>query len=82
MKYGVYDTKDNCWIGDSKGPKLFENENLAMVAARIVDVQLRNTPGRCKALPFGEEPVFKKDELKTHMTAEAALQRLEDGRSI
>jgi hypothetical protein len=77
--YGLYDTNDHCWMGNDEGPLLYEDEMLAKVAARMVDVQLKQAPGRTRAVPYNEESVVHKDEKETAMGPEEALRRLEEG---
>lgn len=89
MRFGIYDTKDNCWIGDDKGPKLFDPADfdgdeakakiLARVAAQVIDVRLKQAPGRLQAREYDEKPKVFKDEIATHMTSLDALKKIEDG---
>ncbi len=37
MKHGIYDSSGDCWIGDEYGPKLFDDPEVAKIAALIVD---------------------------------------------
>jgi len=80
--YGLYDTTDNCWMGNSEGPLLYEDEMLAKVAARTLDVQLKQAAGRTRAIPYTEESVVLKDEKETFMSPEEALRRLEEGLTL
>lgn len=77
--YGIYDTKDNCWIGDDKGPRLFEVEIIAKVAAQVMEDQVGVGPGRYRAVEYsGGEPRLR-DEVPVKRTAEEALRRIEEG---
>lgn len=90
--YGIYDTQDNCWLGDETGPKLFTREHelvklgmprqlAARIAAQMTAVQLGYTPGRLQAVEFKGQDLVHKDSVDTKMTALAALKILEtDGR--
>ena len=78
-KWGLYDTKDNCWLGDSDGPKLFDDESLAQIACRVIDVQTKTPAGRTRARIFNEGPLKKKDEVKIYRSGEDAIERLESG---
>ena len=80
--YGIYDTVDSCWIGNSAGPLLYEDLALAKVAARITDVRLGQVPGRTRASFYGEQSVVHKDSVDAEMSAEEALGKLEDGEVI
>jgi hypothetical protein len=80
--WGLYDTEDNCWMGDGHGPKLFkpEDELLAKVAAQLIDTQLRQPPGRTRAKEYNEIADKLKDEKRFTLSALKALERLENGR--
>lgn len=80
--YGLYDTQDDCWLGDNKGPLLYEEEDLAKVGAQVLDVRLKQAPGRTRAKPFAEESLVKKDEKETFVEAEEAIAKLERGAVI
>lgn len=77
MKYGVYDTSDDCWMGDEKGPKLFIDRELARMAAAVIDEQTGNAPGTCEARPYVTAAMRLKDEIVAKRTPLQALQRLE-----
>jgi len=77
--YGLYDSKTNCWLGNSEGPLLYEEEILAQCAARILDVRLRNPAGQTRATEFDEELLTKKDDITPEMSAEEAMRRLDEG---
>ena len=90
-QWGLYDTKDNSWIGDEKGPRLFpdqmingkiaDGEILARIAAQMVDMQLGRV-AVTRAREYTENAVFKKDTLKTTCNTEDALRRIEEGRLV
>ena len=82
MKYGVLDTKDNVWMGNKEGPLLYDAEELAQVAARIVDARLCNPAGRCKAMLYAQDATTLKDELTCQRSAEEAIALLERGRIL
>jgi len=88
MKWGVYDTVDNVWIGDDAGPVLYDNdpdkpeitgEFLAKASAQIVDMRLGQPPGRCRAREWVEQSVRLRDTVDTKMSTLTALERLEGG---
>ena len=82
------------WLGDADagGPTLFEDEVIngklfpgslrARIAAELVDIQLEQSPGRCKAMPFQEGPLVRKDTVATKMTTLKALTLKEEGKVI
>ena len=88
MKYGVFDTVDELWIGDDKGPKLFDTEDprfgadaalFAQAAAQIANTQMGWPPTRLEARPYTLQAVHLRDEVHTKMGPKAALRRLEAG---
>lgn len=87
MKYGIYDTQDHCWVGDSNGPKLFDTEQykdaytLARISAQMVETQVFGTDmaARYRARAFHESNLRLKDKKPVKMSAEKALRKLEAG---
>ena len=88
--YGMYDTQDNCWLGDDTGPKVFTIEDsakanglphrlLAQIAAQMVEVQLGYTPGRVEVREFNTPNLRLRDQVQTRMTPLEALIKLENG---
>lgn len=94
-RYGIYDTKDNCWLGDENGPKLFDDDaldervagtgvgayGLARIAAQLAETQVFGTDMGCRyqAREFNEKNLRKKDTIETKMGPDKALARLEGG---
>lgn len=78
-KWGLYDTKDKCWLGDNDGPKLYDDEKLATIACRVIDVQTKRPAGRTRARIFDEEFLQKKDDIEVFRSGEEAIERLESG---
>jgi hypothetical protein len=88
--YGMYDTQDDCWIGDETGPRVFTIEDsakcnglphrvMAQIAAQMAEVQLGYTPGRIQAREFNAENLRLRDSVDTKMTPLEALIKLESG---
>ena len=88
--YGMYDTQDNCWLGDETGPKVFTVEDsaranglphrlMAQIAAQMVEVQLGYTPGRVQVREFNAPNLRLRDQVETQMTPLEALIKLESG---
>jgi len=48
-QYGLYDTQDNCWIGNDDGPLSYTDQKLAQISAQVCGVQLQFEPGRIRA---------------------------------
>jgi hypothetical protein len=89
-RYGIYDTRDNCWIGDKSGPRVFTREDsvkanglpqrlMAQIAAQMAEKQLGYGMGRLRAQEFNDSNLTLKDEVPTKMTPVEALIRLENG---
>lgn len=79
--WGLLDTKDKVWIGDNKGPITYNDKDVARIAARIIDVQLKQPAGRTRAVIF-YKATRKLDEKKVYMTPLQALEHLESGRVL
>ncbi len=96
MKYGIYDTKHNLWMGNAKGPLLFDDdgtcpggqweaghaEELAALAARVMDVQLGQPAGRSRERVFPGGLVLRKDYVTVQHTPVEALMLLEEGKVL
>lgn len=82
MKYGLWDVKDKCWLGNganSKGPNLYDDERLARAAATVASRMLKVPLGRIRALPFTGESLTFKDQVQAEMSAEEAIASLKGG---
>ena len=91
VSYGIYDTQDECWIGDDAGPRVFTRadsiemngmpqETIAKLAAQMAGVQLGYVPGRLQPREFHEKELHLRDEIPTKMSAIEALTKLESGK--
>jgi len=79
MKYGLWDSQDNLWMGDSAGPKTYDELDIAVIAARVCDARLAWRAGRTIAREYVEAPRRLRDSLDAKMTALAALAGIESG---
>lgn len=79
MKYGLYDTKGKCWLGNAEGPLTYDKKPVARAAARIIDIRLRWPAGRTRAMPYTEDATILKDEMTPELSAEEAMDRLDQG---
>lgn len=80
MSWGIFDTVDELWLGDDQGPRLFEDETVAKIAAQVADVRLRQDLGRSRAKEFPKGGYLKvKDELELKMSGLEAIKRIERG---
>lgn len=94
MKYGIFDTVDNCWLGDDRGPRLFAEGDrlpngqtvpsgmqlsLARISAQITSIQMGYSSGRLEARSYDDSGDTLKDEVPTLMTPAEALKRAMGG---
>jgi hypothetical protein len=77
--WGVFDSTNNTWVGDSSGPKLFDNWELAQCSAQIIDNQLGRRGEPLRAKEFNLKTVRKVGEEKTIRSALDALDKIEKG---
>ena len=85
FSWGVYDTQDDCWVGNASGPLLYtgtlegpviDGEYLARAAATIVNERM-NCGSRFRAKLFCGGPMRLKDEIEFKRSAEDAVKRIE-----
>lgn len=79
MKLGLWDSQDNCWLGNEDGPLAYEDLELARLSQEVVRVRLRWAMGRIKVQPLDPMATKRKDELEYKLSTEEALRRLEEG---
>jgi hypothetical protein len=94
-RFGVFDTKDNLWLGDDHGPKTFgigdalpngrkvatddEAFTLARCSAELADIQM-GWGNRTKAMAVPEGDDWHiRDEVKPKVSALRALRMKERG---
>ena len=79
MRYGIYDTAANAWLGDDAGPKLFADLLTARIAAQVWETQVEGTDlgAKFQAREFHAQGLRKTGEHNTRMDALAALRRVE-----
>lgn len=84
MKYGILDTTDGSWVGNDKGPLVYEGEikgvsaqTRAKLAAQILNEQFK-TWWRFRMNPWLPEGPFKlKDTIEAKLSFAEALAKLE-----
>lgn len=76
---GLFDSQDNCWLGDSNGVFKYTDKFIAKAVREIVTVQLGWDWSRVQVLPYPKDAKDKKDEVDTLMSPEEALRRIEEG---
>ena len=80
-KYGLYDAKDNCWLGDNYRPAVFYRQDLAKLAAIVANKRTNRYKEEqwIEARPY----ILKEPKLmgyvETEMSALEALKHLEEG---
>jgi hypothetical protein len=93
MRYGIFDIRDRCWLGNTEGPKTFgagdvvngrtlteeDAHTFARISAQMSCVQLGVAHTRLEARPYHVPAILLKDEVKTKMTPERALRLIERG---
>lgn len=91
MIYGLYDTEDNVWLGDEKGPYLFDTKNdpaapmgiavpFKKVRAHMADAQLGWPVGRTEAREWLPREVRHRDSVDVKRDALEAVEMLEEGK--
>jgi len=73
---GLFDTEDNCWLGNEEGPLAYSDPELARAAATIANARLQ-TMARIRAMPMAQSPFWKKDEITPDLSAEHAITILD-----
>jgi hypothetical protein len=76
---GLYDSVDKLWMGSEEGPLLYEDPQLAKIAAMIVDRALGQPMGRTRAIPCLATPVRIRDTKPILTDPVTALGKLEEG---
>ena len=78
MTWGILDTKDNLWLGDDTGPKLFDDLMLARCAAQLWEAQVLETDlgGRYQAREFTGAGKIR-GEVEAKFSAHEALKNIE-----
>lgn len=82
--WGLFDTRHKNWLSPDKheGPVTYASEETAKLAARIVDVQLRQPAGQTRATWFVPSRMNKIGEQTILASGEQALKMLEEGRTL
>ena len=76
--FGLHNTKEDYWFGNKEGPLLYEDEELAQAAARILDVRMKNPAGTTRVKIFSENVTYK-DEITPERSFDEAMDRLDQG---
>lgn len=76
---GLFDIADKSWIGNERGPLLYDDPELAQVAAQVSAKRLGFCMLRIQVKPWPGDAWVKKDDLEAVMSGEDAVRYLEDG---
>ncbi len=79
MKWGIYDPVDNCWMGNDHGPHLFDDQVIARLVSETTDVMLGYPRRRLLEKEFPDEKLRLRDTADVKMSAEEALDAMENG---
>jgi hypothetical protein len=79
IRWGLWDTKDSCWLGDGNGPFTFKSHRLAQLGAQVAEDMMTGSDlaGRIQCKEFAPGVLRLKDHLHCLHTAEESLGRLE-----
>jgi hypothetical protein len=76
-KYGVFDTKDKCWLGNDEGPWRYDDEMLARAAATIVNERM-GLVSRFRKMEHPKRVASVLwDEITPRISAEQAIKNIE-----
>jgi hypothetical protein len=81
VEYGVYDTQENLWMGNDKGPHAYDDRLVAQVAAQTIEDMLIGTDlgYRFQVRVLPNDTMRFKDEVEAKRTAMESLRRIEGG---
>lgn len=75
--WGIYDFEAKAWLGGNEGPKTFEDETLAKIAAQIFAGQLMLPVTRIRAKEYDPAPMRLRDSVDIKMSTAEALKKIE-----
>ena len=71
--YGIYDVRDNCWLGNDKEPLTYSNYKLAYGIAIVTSKRIGR---KVEARLYDKLPKIKKDALTFIISMEEALKKI------
>jgi hypothetical protein len=77
--YGLWDTEEEVWLGDLKGPNIYQNEEMARAAATVLGKMLEYPFGRLRAYPFIDDEMVPSGVVEAVHSGEEAIDLLEGG---
>lgn len=78
--YGLLDTIDQLWIGSNDagtGTRTYKDYWIARVAAQVIDIMLKQKPGRTRAVTFEPGPKKLRATVDADITPLDAIKELE-----
>jgi hypothetical protein len=71
--FGLWDGRDQCWLGNESGPLVYEEKLMAQLAATISTERLGRWVLPRVLVGYGK----KKDDITPRISAEEAIRRIE-----
>lgn len=75
--WGVYDTKDRCWMGNNTGPVVYDDLDTAKLSATILNERF-GYAARLMPKVYAENAKVKRDEQTPMLSFEEAFSRLNE----
>lgn len=72
--WGIYDTRDKCWMGTANGPLTYQDDMMARAAVTIMNMRFGTTT-RFRKLPMWETDLICKDTVTPPLSAVEAMQQ-------
>lgn len=83
--WGLYDTKDRCWLGNDAGPVVYDGVAVPLDMARCSEIITNERFGyttRIRLCAYDGSANRKRDDVTPRRTFAEALQRLEVSPSV
>jgi hypothetical protein len=77
--WGLFDTADNCWMGDLSGPTVYRDGDIAAIGGSLLAHELDLPSGRLEVRRYDGSGNKLKDEVAKKQSAKGLLARLERG---
>lgn len=76
LEFGLYDTVEDCWMGDAKGPVRYKDVRIGQVAERVINEQF-GTIDRYMLRPILDQEFKHRDTVEAKMTSLEAIRKIE-----
>ena len=77
-EWGLWDKKQNCWLGTTEAPYTWDDYEVARIAARVLAARMEVCGTSIEVQKFTSAS-RKIEDFKPHISAEKALFQLENG---